>query len=68
MDLRELSAEEQGLVQAFTEMARAECQGSNWPDVEAALLSYWNKTYRGHLALRWDDLIPIIRAACGQAG
>ena len=66
MKLTRLTVEEQALLLAFVETARAECGDRTWTDLEPSLAACWEKSQRGSSELQWTDIAHYVRTACGR--
>jgi hypothetical protein len=66
MKLTHLSVEDQALVLAFVDIARAECVDRRWADIEPILAACWKQTHRGTSQLNWEDISQYIRFSCDR--
>ena len=64
MKLGDLSGEDQALVLAFFEIARIECVGNGWTDIEPMLAKCWTDSHRQASQLAWHEVAPFVRSAC----
>ena len=62
MDLKQLSHDDQALIEALVDIARSECMGRDWSEVEPTLADYWNQSHHEPTPLRWEDIAPLIHA------
>ena len=67
MDLKQLSHDDRALIEALVDIARSECMGRDWSEVDPTLADYWNQSHHEPTPLRWEEIAPLIRSACGQA-
>jgi hypothetical protein len=68
VELKDLTPEEQSLVMAFAEIAKDECGGRGWDEVEEVLASCWENAHGEASHLNWVDIAMHIRAACEEHG
>lgn len=66
MNLTDQPLEDQALIVAFTEIAKEECGGRTWAELEPMLAACWERTHRKSSHLAWEEISPYVRTGCGM--